>query len=89
VLIEEAGTMYDSYILRSPDSRGIRMSDMGTFIGILLLHSIDRAERVYAAMKCRGFSGVFPAQRRERLRAPDIFFMFAVCSYAILLRCFL
>jgi len=32
------------------------MRDMGSFAGQLLLRSFDRAERVYNAMKCRGYA---------------------------------
>ncbi|MDR3321370.1 MAG: cobalt ECF transporter T component CbiQ [Synergistaceae bacterium] len=89
VLIEETGSMYSGYILRSADSRGIRMRDMGTFVGMLLLRSIDRAGRVYNAMKCRGFSGSFQSPGREEcLRVFDILCLCAVCAPAILLRCF-
>jgi cobalt/nickel transport system permease protein len=88
VLVDETCTMYSSYILRSVDSRGIQMRDMGTFVGSLLLRSIDRAERVYAAMKCRGFSGAYPVPRRGAPGAPDLLYLFVVCGAAILLRCF-
>ncbi|MDR3255679.1 MAG: cobalt ECF transporter T component CbiQ [Synergistaceae bacterium] len=86
VLAEEAGTMYDCYMLRSSDSRGIRMKDMGTFVGVLLLRGIDRAGRVYAAMKCRGFACSLPTH--DSARAFDICYLFIVCGTIILLRCF-
>jgi cobalt/nickel transport system permease protein len=35
------------------------MKDMGTFVGQLVFRSFDRAGRVYAAMRCRGFDGVY------------------------------
>jgi cobalt/nickel transport system permease protein len=58
VLLKEASSMLTSYALRSPGRRGIRMRDMGCFLGQLILRSFDRAGRVYQAMKCRGFQGV-------------------------------
>jgi cobalt/nickel transport system permease protein len=64
-LIHEAASMVTAYMLRSPGARGILLRDMGSFLGQLLLRGFDRAERVYAAMKCRGFDGVYrPASRR-------------------------
>jgi len=45
-----------AYLLRSPDKKGIEMRDMGSFAGQLLIHSFDRAEQVYNAMKCRGYT---------------------------------
>ncbi|MDR1944267.1 MAG: cobalt ECF transporter T component CbiQ [Synergistaceae bacterium] len=88
VLVNEARTMYASYILRSVDARGIRMKDMGAFVGVMLLHSIDRAERVYAAMKCRGFSGAYPVSRRRRPNALDLIYLFAVCGAIVAPLCF-
>ena len=54
VLFEEAFSMYAAYSLRSANTKGIKMGDMGGFAGQLLVRSIDRADRVYNAMKCRG-----------------------------------
>jgi cobalt/nickel transport system permease protein len=58
-LLDEAEAMWTAYALRAPNTRAIRMKDMGTFMGQLLLRSFDRAERVFCAMKCRGFTGVY------------------------------
>ncbi|MBF0444068.1 MAG: cobalt ECF transporter T component CbiQ [Magnetococcales bacterium] len=37
----------------------------GYLTGMLLIRSLDRADRVLAAMKCRGFHGSFPATKTE------------------------
>jgi cobalt/nickel transport system permease protein len=58
-LLDEAEAMWTAYALRAPGTRAIRMKDMGTFMGQLLLRSFDRAERVFCAMQCRGFTGVY------------------------------
>lgn len=56
VLLEEAHSMRTAYQLRGKTkARGIEMKHMGSFLGQLVLRSFDRAERVYAAMKCRGY----------------------------------
>jgi cobalt/nickel transport system permease protein len=60
VLLEEAKHMYHAYQLRTPRAKGINMQDMGSFLAQLLIRSFDRAERIYHAMKCRGFDGTFP-----------------------------
>lgn len=57
VLMEEIQVMYHAYILRAPKEKGIKLSDMGTFLGQLIIRSFERAERIYHAMKCRGFTG--------------------------------
>jgi cobalt/nickel transport system permease protein len=56
VLFEEAYSMYVAYSLRSADAKGIAMRDMGSFAGQLLIRSFARADRVYNAMKCRGYA---------------------------------
>ncbi len=59
VLFEEASSMVIAYTLRSSRKRGVAMRDMGVFLGNLLLRSMDRADRIYHAMKCRGFEGKY------------------------------
>ncbi|MFP3043736.1 cobalt ECF transporter T component CbiQ [Treponema primitia] len=86
VLIAEASSMYTAYILRSGDAKGIELKHMGSFIGHLFLRSSDRAERVYAAMKCRGYDLDFPAGKRRPLNAADITFLALVCGLCILFR---
>lgn len=55
VLLEEADTMLTAYRLRNPHVKWPLLKDMGSFTGQLFLRSYDRAERVYQAMKCRGY----------------------------------
>lgn len=59
LLLSEAATMTDAYHLRAPKQKGIRFSAWGSFLGQLILRSIDKAESVYAAMTLRGFCGEF------------------------------
>ena len=66
LLVLEAATMVTSYKLRAPNEKGIRFNDMGVFLGQLILRSFDRAERVYQAMKCRGFDGVYYVPKHEK-----------------------
>ena len=44
---------------------------LGYLVGMLLVRSFDRSERVLAAMKCRGFRGEFPVLRPLRLSRID------------------
>lgn len=57
VLVTEAGNMLTAYHLRGSRQRGVRLADSGSLVGQLLLRSFARAERIYEAMKCRGFTG--------------------------------
>ncbi|MDR1420054.1 MAG: cobalt ECF transporter T component CbiQ [Treponema sp.] len=86
VLLAEAASMNTAYMLRSPGRRGIRMEDMGSFLGQLLLRSFDRAERVYGAMKSRGFDGNFHGSRFRRMRVSDCLFVLAAAAFSVCLR---
>jgi cobalt/nickel transport system permease protein len=64
------------------------MKDMGVFLGQLILRSFDRAERVYNAMRCRGFTGVYHSARARRFKASDLLFVMLTCPAIIALRFF-
>jgi len=81
VVFEEAYSMYTAYSLRSANGKGIVMKDMGNFTGQLLLRSFDRAERVYNAMKCRGYTSGYALQNIPQNKRPvlkDFIFLFTV-----------
>ena len=66
VLFEEVYSMTTAYKLRSGNKKSLDIQHMGSFVGQLLLRGFDRAERVHAAMRCRGYSlnSVPPAKRQ-------------------------
>lgn len=86
VLMEEASVMYHAYILRAPREKGIKLKDMGPFIGQLVIRSIDRAERVYHAMKCRGFSGNITLSDNNRMSKMDWFYLLLVGGLFLFMR---
>jgi cobalt/nickel transport system permease protein len=88
VLVDEAQRMWIAYALRAPGAKAIRMKDMGSFLGQLLLRSFDRAERVYNAMKCRGFAGRYHSRRRRPLRRSDLAFLITLAAALVLMRFF-
>lgn len=59
VLLEEVAVMSEAYHLRAPGQRGIHISAWGSFLGQLLLRSMDRATALYESMELRGFHGEF------------------------------
>ena len=59
VLLEEAAVMTESYALRAPNQKGLHISAWGSFLGQLLLRSMDRARELYGSMVLRGFHGDF------------------------------
>jgi len=82
VLLNETYSMSIAYSLRSPNRKGIKMNDMGSFAGVLLIRGFDRAERVYNAMKCRGYTSGQTVQnipQNKRLSINDFIFLFIVC----------
>lgn len=86
VLLGEAGQMVTAYRLRSGRDGGIRMADMGCFLGQLLLRSYDRAERVYCAMKCRGYDGTYRPDAGAVWTFRDTAATVTVCSGILLAR---
>ena len=59
VLLDEVAIMTEAYHLRAPRQNGIQISAWGSFLGQLLLRSMDRAEALYNSMSLRGFHGEF------------------------------
>lgn len=59
VLVEQVAIMSDAYALRAPGQKGIHISAWGSFLGQLLLRSMDRAHELYQSMLQRGFTGSF------------------------------
>ena len=59
VMMEEASIMLTAYRLRAPGQKGIRFLAWGSFLGQLLLRSMDRAQELYQSMILRGFQGEF------------------------------
>lgn len=78
--------MMRAYHLRSLKQNGLEMRHMGSFTGQLLLRSIDRAERVYAAMQCRGFDGRFPVSGEAKLDNASVRYLVFVSIALILVR---
>jgi len=86
VALEETINMYTAYALRAPGNKGIKMKDMGPFVGQLLLRSFDRGEGVYFAMKCRGFTGDYRYIPTPKPPAVEWVYMTLFIGIALLLR---
>ncbi|WP_158964118.1 cobalt ECF transporter T component CbiQ [Chachezhania sediminis] len=55
----------------------------GYLVGMLLVRSVERSERILAAMKCRGFSGRLVLLEQPRMRAGD--WVFAALAASVML----
>jgi cobalt/nickel transport system permease protein len=73
-LLAEAQDMWTAYTLRSGQPKAVAFAHFGPFLGQLLLRSFGRAERVYHAMRCRGFQGVYPGPRIPPPGAADLWY---------------
>lgn len=59
VLLEQVSVMTEGYALRAPKQKGLHISAWGSFLGQLLLRSMDLAQELYGSMTLRGFCGEF------------------------------
>jgi len=85
VLVAEAERMLQARALRAPLKK-INLADTGVFLGQLLLRSIDRAERIYLAMRSRGFSGTIGQPKQSQLHWREWVFMLSWVTFFILFR---
>lgn len=85
-LAGEASSMYTAYMLRAPRHKGLNMRHMGSFVGQLLIRSFDRAERVYGAMMCRGYTARDARRDARPLALSDWAYLAAVCGACVLFR---
>jgi cobalt/nickel transport system permease protein len=87
VLFDEALRMLRAHTLRSfrayPDIR-----ILGSFIGQLLLRSMDRAERIHRAMLSRGFNGEIRIMKTFKMRLSDYMFIISWCGFFVICRQF-
>jgi cobalt/nickel transport system permease protein len=74
VIGAEAGRMLRAHSLRAPDRGRPTVGTARSLLGLLLLRALARAERVHAAMLCRGFTGELRRLDRTRWRGPDLGF---------------
>jgi cobalt/nickel transport system permease protein len=86
VLMEETGKSIQAYQLRRGAEYGISYKVWGSLVGQLLLRTIDRAQRIYQAMLCRGFHGEFHVWQRKKAGTGDVVYFISWILYFILAR---
>jgi cobalt/nickel transport system permease protein len=64
---------------------GRSLSVLGNAVGMLLIRSTERAERVYLAMQARGFDGSFPTTDGWQTRTSDVMNFIALAGISLLL----
>ena len=83
VMTEELAIMTEAYLLRAPGQKGIHMSAWGSFLGQLLLRSMDRAQELYGSMLLRGYHEHFHYAPMKPFDGTDAAYM--LCSIAVFL----
>ncbi len=86
VLGDEAGRMGQARRLRSFGRRGMGWRIYGQMLGQLLLRAFARAQRIYLAMKSRGFDGQVRVARRLHFRTADLVFTLAWSAAFVVFR---
>ncbi|MBR5976505.1 MAG: cobalt ECF transporter T component CbiQ [Clostridia bacterium] len=75
VLVHEVAIMTDAYKLRAPKQKGIAPKAWGSFLGQLLLRSMDRASELYTSMQLRAFKGEFFYAAQRKVNGNDILYL--------------
>ena len=86
VMTEELAVMTDAYHLRAPGQKGIHISAWGSFLGQLLLRSMDRAQELYSSMLLRGYHQHFYYVDIKPFRKRDALYMIVCIAVFLLLR---
>ena len=75
-----------AYTLRAPGQKGVHISAWGSFLGSLLLRSMDRASELYQSMQLRGFEGEFYYVGKQKAKMRDILCPAIVCGLILVFR---
>lgn len=86
VMVEQVSIMSDAYALRAPGQKGIHISAWGSFLGQLLLRSMDRATELYQSMLERGFNGSFTYLTVPEFTGKDALFLLISAASLLALR---
>jgi len=87
VLVDEAQRLVRARALRSFKGRGTGMAVFGQIVGQLLLRTIDRAQRIHLAMRCRGFTGEIRQLRKIHFGHAELLFTLGWSGLFVALRC--
>ena len=86
VMAEEVAVMTDAYHLRAPGQKGIHISAWGSFLGQLLLRSMDRAQELYSSMLLRGYDHEFHYAPSRPFKKQDAVYILLCVLFCVLMR---
>lgn len=87
VLHEEYSRLKNAMLIRCFKA-GTNMHTYRTYaylVGMLIVRSYERSQRIYQAMLCRGFKGRFPVASHFRLRKGDVVFGLLMAVVTVML----
>lgn len=91
VLLQEIKNTSIAYSLRAPGQKGIHIKSWGSFVGQILLRSMDRAQDIYESMLLRGYNGDFRFEReryhKNTSACKSLLYAFSWCALIISFRC--
>ncbi|MBN1364339.1 MAG: cobalt ECF transporter T component CbiQ [Syntrophaceae bacterium] len=86
VLMEETMRIVRARNMRSYGERGKGMKIFVRIVGILFIRTVEKAERIYFAMLCRGFKGDMPTIKRFHIKTGDLAFIASVLAFLYVFR---
>lgn len=86
VMTQELAVMTEAYRLRAPGHKGIHISAWGSFLGQLLLRSMDRSSELYSSMLLRGYHGHFHYADIREFKLRDALYIAVCILFFLLLR---
>lgn len=86
VLVEEVMKIVRAREMRSFGKRGHEMKHVIPLIGVLLIRTLDRGERIYQAMLARSFNGDIAPAQQYTLTITDFFWGTASVGLIVFLR---
>lgn len=75
VLTDETSRLVKARAARSFGRKGLGISVFNNMVSTLFMRSVDRAERIYTAMRCRGFDGSIRSTGKMHWTQTDTLFM--------------
>ena len=87
VMTEELAVMTDAYHLRAPRQKGIQFSAWGSFLGQMILRSMDRAQELYSSMLLRGYHQHFHYAPIKKFEKKDAIYLLLSLAFFVLVRC--
>lgn len=86
ILLDEVSIMTDAYRLRAPGQKGIQFSAWGSFLGQLILRSVDRAQALYESMVLRGYNGTINYLGNKEYSQLSILFLMVTLALMFVVR---